>query len=327
MVRSCVFLQAEEAAHARDEIGDVFVGEGIVERQHRHFVNDFGEFRRRLRADAMRRAVGPHQQRKARFDLGVAAAQRVVVGIGNLRRVFLIIAPVVLGDFVGEPVELLFRFGGGEFIDGFLSCALCAIFCGRGCASASRRRAAARASSVMAAPDSMRAISSMRASSSSNSTRVRSPLREMRKWRAARAATCGEWVTSSTCVVRASRCSRSPTASATAPPTPRSTSSNTSAAGGLISASATFSASEKRASSPPEAIFVSGPKGAPSTVAISKATRSRPLARLRHRSTLERDAELGVAEFQRREFGGHRRFELAAPRRCAPAESLRAISR
>ena len=50
------------------------------------------------------------------------------------------------------------------------------------------------------------------------------------------------------------------------------------AAGEDTAASATFRASENRASSPPEAILAKPPKAAPSTVATSKAMRSSPPA-------------------------------------------------
>ena len=61
----------------------------------------------------------------------------------------------------------------------------------------------------------------------------------------------------------ASRCSLVPTASATAPPTPASTSSNISVPPCPSAASDTFKASMKRASSPPEAILAIGPGAMP----------------------------------------------------------------
>ena len=65
-------------------------------------------------------------------------------------------------------------------------------------------------------------------------------------------------------------------ASATAPPTPVSISSNTSVGAEPRSASTTFSASRKRASSPPEAIFISGPGFVPGLVCTQNSTRSMP---------------------------------------------------
>src|SRR6185437_1823432 len=270
------FLQAQETAHPAQKLRHILVTEGIVQGQHRHAMAHLGEFFGCLGADAMTWAVGTDQKREARLDLGIAPAQGIIVRIGNIGCVLAMISAIGLGDLFRQAVEFFLGLGRDQFVDGFharLRCFLVGV-----AASAISRLAAARASLVTLAPDSMRAISSSRASSSSNSIFVLSLAREMRKCRAARAATCGECVTSSTCVVSARRCRRSPTASATAPPTPRSTSSNTMAAGEETWASATFSAREKRASSPPEAILAKPPKAAPSTVATSKAIFSRPAA-------------------------------------------------
>ena len=94
-----VLWQAQKAADAADEIDDVFFGKGIVERQHRHRVADFGETRRRRCADPLRQAFQRAQLRKACLDRVVALAQRVIGSIRNGRRVLLIIAAVMLGDF------------------------------------------------------------------------------------------------------------------------------------------------------------------------------------------------------------------------------------
>ena len=113
-----VVRQPQEAADAADEIDDVFLGEGIVERQHRHRVPDLGEARRRRRADALRQAFARAQLRKARLDRAVAPPQRVVVGVGDGGRVFLVIAPVVLGDFGAKPRVLGLGLLLGEIVDG-----------------------------------------------------------------------------------------------------------------------------------------------------------------------------------------------------------------
>ena len=65
-------------------------------------------------------------------------------------------------------------------------------------------------------------------------------------------------------------------ASATAPPTPVSISSNTSVGAEPRSDSTTFSASRNRASSPPEATFISGPGRVPGLVCTQNSTRSKP---------------------------------------------------
>ena len=83
-------------------------------------MHDLGEFLGRLGAHPVRLGLsGRTSSGKARFDLGVAAAQRVIIRVGNGGRVFAVIAAVMFGDLAREPVQFLFRFGGGEFFDGF----------------------------------------------------------------------------------------------------------------------------------------------------------------------------------------------------------------
>ena len=69
---------------------------------------------RRRRADALRQAVGVRELRKARLDRRVATAQLVVFGVGDGRRVFLIVAAVVRGDLFGQPRVLGLRLLFGE---------------------------------------------------------------------------------------------------------------------------------------------------------------------------------------------------------------------
>ena len=168
-----VVAEPQEAADARDKIDDVLLGEGVVERQHRHRVPDLGEARRRRRADALGQAFERAQLRKARLDRGVALAQPVVCGIGDGRRVFLIIAPVMFGDFRGEPRMLGLGLLFGEILDGSVVL-VAAWHDGVSTQPAARikRSAAARASAVISAPASMRAISSRRRSALSSTTRV-----------------------------------------------------------------------------------------------------------------------------------------------------------
>ena len=79
--------EAQEAAHAGDEVGHVLVGEGVAEREHGHGVAHLAEGRDGRGADARGRAVGAHQLGKARLDGRIALAQGVVVGVRDLRRV------------------------------------------------------------------------------------------------------------------------------------------------------------------------------------------------------------------------------------------------
>ena len=78
---------AEEAIDAATKSRTSSSRERVVERQHRPRMADRRESRRRRGADPARRAVVADEIRKARLDRGVAALQRVIIGIGNLRRV------------------------------------------------------------------------------------------------------------------------------------------------------------------------------------------------------------------------------------------------
>ncbi len=60
---------------------------------------DLGETRRRRRADLLGRALRRYQLGKPRLDVLQALQQRIVLGVGDDRRVFLVIQPVVLDDF------------------------------------------------------------------------------------------------------------------------------------------------------------------------------------------------------------------------------------
>ena len=112
------FGQAQEAADAADKIDHVLFGEGVVEREHRHRVPHLGEARRRRGADAQAQAVAGGELRKTRLDRRVAAAQFVIFGVGDGGRVFLIVAAIMAGDFVGQPRMLGLGLLFGEFVDG-----------------------------------------------------------------------------------------------------------------------------------------------------------------------------------------------------------------
>lgn len=77
------------------------------------------------------------------------------------------------------------------------------------------------------------------------------------------AAICARCVMHSTWQCRPSRCSLAPTTSATAPPMPASTSSNTSVLPGTSVEASVLRASVRRDSSPPETIFASGRSSSP----------------------------------------------------------------
>ncbi len=113
-----VLGEPQEAADAADEIDHVFVGERIVEGEHRYGVPHLGEARRRRRADPLGQAFQRPQLREPRLDRRITLAQRVVGRIRNGRRVVLIIAPVVPGDLGREPCMLGFGLALGEGVDG-----------------------------------------------------------------------------------------------------------------------------------------------------------------------------------------------------------------
>jgi hypothetical protein len=69
-------------------------------------------------ADAQAQAVAGGELRKTRLDRRVAAAQFVIFGVGDGGRVFLIIAAIMAGDFVGQPRMLGLGLLFGEFVDG-----------------------------------------------------------------------------------------------------------------------------------------------------------------------------------------------------------------
>ena len=94
--------------------------EGVAEREHRHGVAHLAEGRDRRGADARGRAVGAHERGKARLDGRVALAQRVVVGVGDLRRVLRVVELVVVRDLAREPLELGLRLRLGQLVDGLV---------------------------------------------------------------------------------------------------------------------------------------------------------------------------------------------------------------
>ena len=63
----------QEAPHPLEELDHVLLGEGVVERQHRHAVDDLGELRRGRRPD--RDGDGALQLGEARLDREDAAAE------------------------------------------------------------------------------------------------------------------------------------------------------------------------------------------------------------------------------------------------------------
>ncbi len=96
----------EKPPHPGDEFDDLIVGERIAERQHGDAVPDLAELLERRGPDLRRRAFRAGQVREALLDRFKAQPQCIVVGVRNDRRVLLVIEPVVLSDFLGEPFRL-----------------------------------------------------------------------------------------------------------------------------------------------------------------------------------------------------------------------------
>ena len=110
-------LEVEEAADALDETRHVLVLEGVAERQHRRAVAHLGEFLRRLGADLAGEAFVAAEFRELRLERLVALSQGIVFGVGDGRRVLLVIALVVLGDLAAERLVLVLRLTQGEPVE------------------------------------------------------------------------------------------------------------------------------------------------------------------------------------------------------------------
>ncbi len=101
--------QAEESLHPGDELRHIPFREGILEAEHGPGMRDLGEAGGRRRAEPLRRRIRPHQLREARLELAVLAHERVIFGVGNFRRVLVVIQLVVPRDLPREPCHPLAR--------------------------------------------------------------------------------------------------------------------------------------------------------------------------------------------------------------------------
>ena len=84
----------QPAADTGHEFGELGVGEGVVERQHRPAVDDLGEAGGGGGADPHRRSVVADEIGEAGFDRTVAPLQRIVAGVVDDRRVLLVVGAV-----------------------------------------------------------------------------------------------------------------------------------------------------------------------------------------------------------------------------------------
>src|SRR5216684_1943786 len=127
-----IVAQFQKTPDTADEIDDVLVRKGIVERQHRHRVPDLGEAAGRSCTDFLRGRFTRNELGKPGLDGVDALAQRVVGGVRDGRRVLLIIALVVALDFERQPFQLDLGLRLGEGVDGGGSFCLCCLGHGYG---------------------------------------------------------------------------------------------------------------------------------------------------------------------------------------------------
>ena len=94
--------QPQALADARVERTQLVVAEGVREAEHRVPVADLGEAAAgRCAADALGRRIGGDEGRKRGLEGDELAEQGVVLGVGELRRVVLVVAAVGAPDVLG----------------------------------------------------------------------------------------------------------------------------------------------------------------------------------------------------------------------------------
>ena len=93
----------EPLAAAAVEGRHVLVGEGVGEREHRHAVRDLGEALARRRAHALRGRIGRGELRDASASSATSSRNSaVVLGVGDLRRVLVVVEAVVALDLAAQ---------------------------------------------------------------------------------------------------------------------------------------------------------------------------------------------------------------------------------
>ena len=106
-----VFGNIEKAFDADGKFVDFLKAEDVAQRKHGKTVLNFAESVFDRGADSFGRAVGANQFREAGFNLPVAPFEGVVFGVGQVRRVVLIVGNVGFGHFRRNA----FQFGGCLF--------------------------------------------------------------------------------------------------------------------------------------------------------------------------------------------------------------------
>ena len=118
-----VLRQGEEAADAGEKLGNVLVGKAIVEAHHAHGMRHFSEHRSRGGADLRIGRIGADQMRELGFERVVFADQRIIIRVADLRRILIMIEPVMLRHVLGKAHQAIggFGFGKGRGVDHSLS--------------------------------------------------------------------------------------------------------------------------------------------------------------------------------------------------------------
>ena len=110
--------QPQIFAHPVIEIGDIGQLECVFQAEHPNIVPHLGKAVSQRRTDLLGRAVRPFQFRKTRLNGRIAALQRIILGVGDLGRVFGVIGAVGIRNLQGQPIKLLPRLNRRQCIDG-----------------------------------------------------------------------------------------------------------------------------------------------------------------------------------------------------------------
>ena len=112
----CAFATHAAHLHPPDEVGNLPFGKSVLETEHRPRMGDLGEACGRCRAEPFGRRIRPNQMREALLQLAVLADQRVIFPVGDLRRVLVVIEPVVPRDLLRQPHQPVGRLGLGQLL-------------------------------------------------------------------------------------------------------------------------------------------------------------------------------------------------------------------
>ena len=112
-----VTREAEVAADAGVELGDILVFEGVGEAEHPHGVGDLGEGFGGGGANLVGRAVGAFEMGETRLNRRIAGFERVILRVGDRRGVFGVIGGVGLGQALRQVGQFFRRLRLGRVVD------------------------------------------------------------------------------------------------------------------------------------------------------------------------------------------------------------------